>query len=119
MAHRAAYSLMRGRAPTALLAACTQRWLAAAAAAAAAACSLAAAGRCAAGPRRGSRRHSTAAGGPEPDTEVAVIGAGVIGLAIARHLALAGRSVLLLEAAGAFGTETSSRNSEVIHAGEQ
>ncbi|MGO9174200.1 MAG: NAD(P)/FAD-dependent oxidoreductase [Rhodomicrobium sp.] len=46
-----------------------------------------------------------------------VIGAGVIGLAVARELALAGREVIVLEAAGAIGTGTSSRNSEVIHAG--
>ena len=46
-----------------------------------------------------------------------VIGAGVVGLAVARALALAGREVIVLEAAGAIGTETSSRNSEVIHAG--
>lgn len=46
-----------------------------------------------------------------------VIGAGVVGLAIARHLALAGREVLVLEANGSFGMETSSRNSGVIHAG--
>ena len=46
-----------------------------------------------------------------------VIGAGVVGLAVARALALAGREVLLLEAAETFGTATSSRNSEVIHAG--
>jgi L-2-hydroxyglutarate oxidase LhgO len=46
-----------------------------------------------------------------------VIGAGVVGLACARALALAGREVIVLEAAGAIGTETSSRNSEVIHAG--
>lgn len=46
-----------------------------------------------------------------------VIGAGVVGLAAARALALAGREVLLLEAADAIGTGTSSRNSEVIHAG--
>ncbi|WP_456316890.1 NAD(P)/FAD-dependent oxidoreductase [Teichococcus globiformis] len=46
-----------------------------------------------------------------------VVGAGVVGLAIARRLALAGREVLVLEAAEAIGTETSSRNSEVIHAG--
>jgi L-2-hydroxyglutarate oxidase LhgO len=46
-----------------------------------------------------------------------VIGAGVIGLAVARELAMAGREVIVLEAAGAIGTETSSRNSEVIHAG--
>ncbi len=46
-----------------------------------------------------------------------VIGAGVIGLAIARALALAGREVIVLEAEDAVGTHTSSRNSEVIHAG--
>jgi L-2-hydroxyglutarate oxidase LhgO len=46
-----------------------------------------------------------------------VVGAGVVGLAIARALALAGREVIVLEAAEGIGTETSSRNSEVIHAG--
>ncbi|MBD0270334.1 MAG: NAD(P)/FAD-dependent oxidoreductase [Acetobacteraceae bacterium] len=46
-----------------------------------------------------------------------VVGAGVVGLAAARALALEGREVLVLEAAEAIGTETSSRNSEVIHAG--
>jgi L-2-hydroxyglutarate oxidase LhgO len=46
-----------------------------------------------------------------------VIGAGVVGLAVARALALTGREVLVLEAAATFGTATSSRNSEVIHAG--
>ena len=46
-----------------------------------------------------------------------VIGAGVVGLCIARRLALAGLEVVVLEAAEAIGTETSSRNSEVIHAG--
>jgi L-2-hydroxyglutarate oxidase LhgO len=46
-----------------------------------------------------------------------VIGAGVVGLAVARALALAGQEVIILEAADAFGTETSARNSEVIHAG--
>ncbi len=46
-----------------------------------------------------------------------VIGAGVVGLAVARALALQGREVIVLEAAGAIGTETSSRSSEVIHAG--
>jgi len=49
--------------------------------------------------------------------DCAVIGAGVVGLAIARALALEGREVLLLEATDAIGTQTSSRNSEVIHAG--
>ncbi len=46
-----------------------------------------------------------------------VVGAGVVGLAVARALALQGWDVLVLEAAGAIGTGTSSRNSEVIHAG--
>jgi len=46
-----------------------------------------------------------------------VAGAGVVGLAVARTLAMAGRDVIVLEAADAIGTETSSRNSEVIHAG--
>ena len=46
-----------------------------------------------------------------------VIGAGVVGLATARALALAGREVLVLEAQRSIGMETSSRNSEVIHAG--
>ncbi len=46
-----------------------------------------------------------------------VVGAGVIGLAVARELAMAGREVIVLEATDAIGTETSSRNSEVIHAG--
>lgn len=46
-----------------------------------------------------------------------VVGAGVVGLAIARALALAGRETIVLEAEGAIGTGTSSRNSEVIHAG--
>jgi L-2-hydroxyglutarate oxidase LhgO len=49
--------------------------------------------------------------------ECVVIGAGVVGLAIARRLALAGREVIVLEAAEGIGTVTSSRNSEVIHAG--
>lgn len=46
-----------------------------------------------------------------------VIGAGVVGLAVARALAMRGREVLVLEAEEAIGTGTSSRNSEVIHAG--
>ena len=49
--------------------------------------------------------------------EAVVVGAGVVGLAIARALAMDGREVIVLEAADAIGTETSSRNSEVIHAG--
>jgi L-2-hydroxyglutarate oxidase LhgO len=49
--------------------------------------------------------------------DAVVIGAGVVGLAVARALALAGREVLVLEAEEGFGTQTSSRNSEVIHAG--
>ena len=49
--------------------------------------------------------------------ECAVIGAGVVGLAIARKLAMEGREVVVLEAERAFGTHTSARNSEVIHAG--
>src|SRR5690606_38518000 len=51
------------------------------------------------------------------DIDTIVLGAGVIGLAVARELALAGREVLLVEQAEAIGTGTSSRNSEVIHAG--
>ena len=50
-------------------------------------------------------------------TDCIVIGAGVVGLAVARRLAQAGREVLVLEAHPAIGMETSSRNSEVIHAG--
>src|SRR5437764_6514962 len=49
--------------------------------------------------------------------ECVVVGAGVVGLAVARRLALAGHEVLVLESEGAVGTITSSRNSEVIHAG--
>lgn len=51
------------------------------------------------------------------EIDCAVIGAGVVGLAVARALAHAGREVLVLESEGAIGTATSSRNSEVIHAG--
>ena len=46
-----------------------------------------------------------------------VIGAGVVGLAVARELGLRGREVIVLEAESAVGTGTSSRNSGVIHAG--
>ncbi len=49
--------------------------------------------------------------------ECIVVGAGVVGLAIARALALNGHEVLILEAEDGFGTQTSSRNSEIIHAG--
>ncbi|MBN9002253.1 MAG: FAD-dependent oxidoreductase, partial [Rhizobiales bacterium] len=49
--------------------------------------------------------------------ECVIVGAGVVGLAIARRLARADREVIILEAAEAIGTGTSSRNSEVIHAG--
>lgn len=49
--------------------------------------------------------------------DVVVIGAGVVGLAVARALALAGREVMVLEREALIGSGTSSRNSEVIHAG--
>lgn len=51
------------------------------------------------------------------NVDAVVIGAGVVGLAVARALTSRGREVLILEAADNFGTQTSSRNSEVIHAG--
>jgi len=51
------------------------------------------------------------------EADAVVIGAGAVGLACARALALKGRDVLVLEAASAIATETSSRNSEVLHAG--
>ncbi|NQU57112.1 MAG: NAD(P)/FAD-dependent oxidoreductase [Rhodospirillales bacterium] len=51
------------------------------------------------------------------NVDCVVIGAGVIGLAIARKLAISGRDVIVLEQADAIGTVTSARNSEVIHAG--
>ena len=54
---------------------------------------------------------------PMEQVETIVIGAGVVGLALARALALTGREVLVLEREDAFGTITSARNSEVIHAG--
>ena len=46
-----------------------------------------------------------------------VVGAGVVGLAVARRLAMAGREVIVLDSAEMIGTGVSSRNSEVIHAG--
>src|ERR1700761_2817828 len=49
--------------------------------------------------------------------EAVVIGAGVTGLAVARALARRGHETLILERCSQFGTQTSSRNSEVIHAG--
>ncbi|OSQ37166.1 NAD(P)/FAD-dependent oxidoreductase [Thalassospira mesophila] len=51
------------------------------------------------------------------DIETIVVGAGVVGLACARALAQSGREVMIIERHDAIGTETSSRNSEVIHAG--
>lgn len=55
--------------------------------------------------------------GTMDEIDVAVIGAGAVGLAVARALALRGREVLIVEAESTFGTGTSARNSEVIHAG--
>lgn len=49
--------------------------------------------------------------------DAVVVGAGVVGLAVARALARAGREVTIVEKAQSFGTGTSSRNSEVLHAG--
>ncbi|HCP00541.1 MAG TPA: FAD-dependent oxidoreductase, partial [Rhodospirillaceae bacterium] len=49
--------------------------------------------------------------------DIIVIGAGVLGLAIARALSLVGREVIVIDKANAIGTETSSRHSEIIHAG--
>ena len=57
------------------------------------------------------------AGTAADSCDVVVIGAGVVGLAIARHFACAGREVIILERAGCIGSGASSRNSEVIHAG--
>ena len=51
------------------------------------------------------------------DIETIVVGAGVVGLAIARALAMKGHEVLVVEQHGLIGSEVSSRNSEVIHAG--
>ena len=46
-----------------------------------------------------------------------VVGAGVVGIAVARALAMAGREVIVVDAAEGIGTQTSARNSEVVHAG--
>ncbi|KAI4300969.1 hypothetical protein L6164_034293 [Bauhinia variegata] len=54
---------------------------------------------------------------PKEKVDCVVIGAGVVGIAVARALAIKGREVLVIESAPTFGTGTSSRNSEVIHAG--
>lgn len=54
---------------------------------------------------------------PREKVDCVVIGAGVVGIAVARALALKGRDVFVIESAPTFGTVTSSRNSEVIHAG--
>lgn len=51
------------------------------------------------------------------DVDCIVLGAGVIGLAVARELAMDGREVLIIEQAEGIGTGISSRNSEVVHAG--
>ena len=51
------------------------------------------------------------------DVETLIVGAGVVGLAVARHLALAGQDVLVIEQHDIIGSETSARNSEVILAG--
>lgn len=51
------------------------------------------------------------------DFDAVVVGAGVVGLAVARQLSRQGQQVLLVEQAGAIGTGTSSRNSEVVHGG--
>ncbi|MEN6543407.1 NAD(P)/FAD-dependent oxidoreductase [Parvibaculum sp.] len=51
------------------------------------------------------------------EVECVVVGAGAVGLAVARALARAGREVVVLERAGAIGTGISARNSEVIHGG--
>jgi L-2-hydroxyglutarate oxidase LhgO len=63
------------------------------------------------------RRAITQGNAVADEVEVVVIGAGVVGLAVARQLARCGREVIVVEAASAVGTEISSRNSEVVHAG--
>jgi len=66
---------------------------------------------------RESRFAARKAGMERLECEAVVIGAGVVGLAVARALAMAGRETVILERATLIGSETSSRNSEVIHAG--
>lgn len=65
----------------------------------------------------GTEARGLASGAPREAADAVVVGAGVVGLAAARALAMAGREVVVVEAAPSFGTGTSSRNSEVIHAG--
>ncbi|KAI9153111.1 hypothetical protein LWI28_006037 [Acer negundo] len=60
---------------------------------------------------------SSSRGVAKEKLDCVVIGAGVVGIAIARELALKGREVLVLDSAPTFGTGTTSRNSQVIHAG--
>ncbi|XP_061360555.1 L-2-hydroxyglutarate dehydrogenase, mitochondrial [Gastrolobium bilobum] len=62
-------------------------------------------------------RTTTSYSVPKEKVDCIVIGAGVVGIAVARALAHKGREVLVIESAPTFGTGTSSRNSEVIHAG--
>lgn len=71
---------------------------------------------CSVWPSTGTRRSATRRSAMN-QVEAVVIGAGVVGLAVARALAQAGREVLVLEAQHSIGTGISSRNSEVIHAG--
>src|SRR5205823_2196855 len=71
-----------------------------------------------ASPRWPASPHSSSSGcSPMESVDAVVVGAGVVGLAVARELAMAGREVVILDAEDAIGTHTSSRNSEVIHAG--
>src|SRR6476661_2804683 len=63
----------------------------------------------------GCRSRSSLGGGGR--MQVLVVGSGVVGLAVARAVAIAGHEVIVAEAAAAIGTGVSSRNSEVIHAG--
>src|SRR5712691_8415953 len=63
------------------------------------------------------RQADLISGAAVDEVEAVVVGAGVIGLAAARALARAGHEVIVLERADGIGSETSSRNSEVIHGG--
>lgn len=71
----------------------------------------------AARPRRRAPRAKLVGEMASADCDCVVVGGGVVGLAIARALAIAGREVLVLEAEEDIGRHTSSRSSEVIHAG--